>query len=96
MVAVVKAGANVPELSDNADKSAFELPALVTIKVYVFVVPSCAVTNMLMVLLPTFKAIAPDTLPLVVVTPFTVIVAFASALVGVMVILVVALPTLAV
>ena len=40
--------------------------SLVTVMVYVFVVvPSCAVTNTSIVLLPTFKLNEPDGLPLV-------------------------------
>ncbi len=41
---------------------------------------------MVMVLLPTLRAIAPDALPLATVVPFTVIDAVASAAVGVTVI----------
>ena len=49
-----------------------------------------------MVFAPTAKAIAPDALPLITAIPFTVMVELASALVGVIVKLVVALLTLAV
>ena len=50
------------------------------------VVPSCAVANMVIALLPTLNAIAPDALPLVTVTPFTLTVAVISFAVGVTVI----------
>ena len=60
------------------------------------VVPSCAVANMDIVLLPTLKAIAPDALPLVRVTPFTLTVAVISFKVGVAVIVLVPLFTVAV
>ena len=46
-----------------------------------------------MVLLPTFKAILPDELPLVTTVPFTVTIAEASFVVGVIVNDVTALPT---
>ena len=58
--------------------------ARVTVTVYVFVVvPSCAVTTVVMVFAPTERAIAPDALPEATVVPFTVMVAVASATVGV-------------
>ncbi len=60
VVADANAGLNVPELIAIALKSALEdKTALVTIKVYVFAVPSSAVTTMFMVLLPALNAIAP-------------------------------------
>ena len=76
---------------------ATELGVRVTVTVYVcVVVPSCAVTAVVIVLAPTFNAIADDAAPLATVVPFTFIVALASETVGVTVILVVALLTLAV
>ena len=60
------------------------------------VVPFWAVTTVVTVLAPTFRAIAPEALPLVVATPLTVTLAVASATVGVTVSEVVALLTLAV
>ena len=57
-------------------------------------VPSCAVTTTLITLpLPTTRGIAPDGLPLATVTVFTLMVAVASATVGVTVTDVVALLT---
>ena len=57
--------------------------ALVTVIVYVFVVlPSCAVTTVVMVLLPTLKLIEPLALPDVTVVPFTFTVAVLSVTVG--------------
>ena len=58
--------------------------------------PSCAVTTVVITLLPTLRAIAPEALPLVTVLPLTVTGAFAFVLVGVTVILLTALLTLAV
>ena len=60
------------------------------------VVPSWAVTTVVIVLAPTASAIAPEALPLLVATPLTVTLALASATVGVTVSEVVALLTLAV
>lgn len=58
--------------------------ALVTVTVYVLVeVPFCAVTTVVMTLLPTFKLIAPLAVPEATAVPFTVIVAFAWVRVGV-------------
>jgi len=57
------------------------------------VTPSCAVTLVVMVLPPTFKAILPDGPPLVTAVPFTVTVAVASLTAGVMVNEVTVLPT---
>ena len=59
-------------------------------------VPSCAVTTVVIVFVPTFRFIAPDADALATVVLFTFIVAFASETVGVTVMLVVALLTLAV
>ena len=71
--------------------------ALLNVMVYVPVVtPSCAVTTVVITLVPTFSAIAPDGLPDTTVVPLTFTVAAASLVVGVTVMLVMALPTLAV
>ena len=45
--------------------------------------PSCAVTTMLMTLVPSLRPIRPEALPETTLAPFTVIVAAASAAVGV-------------
>ena len=45
--------------------------------------PSCAVTNMVMVFAPTINGIAADAVPEVTAVPFTVTVAFGSVVVGV-------------
>jgi hypothetical protein len=70
--------------------------ALVTVIVYVFVEAFCAVTTTFIVFVPTLNIIEPDAVPLVTVEPFTVMLALASLFVGVTVILLVALLTLAV
>jgi len=57
------------------------------------VVPSCAVTMVLMVFAPTFKVTLPLALPDVTVLPPTVTVALAWVTVGVTVMLLVALVT---
>ncbi len=59
-------------------------------------VPSCAVTTVVMVLLPTFNEIAPLAEPLLTVVPLTLTVALLSVTVGVTVMLFVALVTAAV
>ena len=65
--------------------------------VYVFVViPSCAVTTVVMVLGPKFKLIGADAVPDETTEPFTFIVAVGSATVGVTVTEVTALATLSV
>ena len=82
-------GLNVPLLRLKFASNAFDEADLVTVVVYdCVVVPSCAVTNILMVLLPTFSATGDD-----VALPFIVTVALASAVVGVTVTDVVALLT---
>jgi hypothetical protein len=53
----------------------------VTVNVYVFVVPSCAVTSTGIVLLPTFR-LTGDRLPLATAVPFTFTVALLSATTG--------------
>ena len=60
------------------------------------VVPSCAVTTTVIMLLPTFSEIEPEAEPEVTAVPLTVIVALAWVRVGVTVIEVVALATEAV
>ena len=47
------------------------------------VFPSCAVTIVVIVLLPSARAIGADAVPLVSVVPFTVTVAVASLVIGV-------------
>ena len=59
----------------------------------VVVVPSCAVTTMVTVLLPTLSEIDPEAEPEVTAVPLTVIVAFAWVRVGVTVIEVTELAT---
>ena len=58
--------------------------------------PSCAVTTIFIVLLPTLNEILPEALPLETVVPFTLTVAFAWLTVGVTVTVVFALDTLVV
>ena len=57
------------------------------------VVPSCAVTTIVIILLPTIKGMAADGVPEGTTTPLTLTVAVASLVVGVTVIDVVALLT---
>ena len=59
-------------------------------------VPSCAVTTVVIALVPTLSVIAPLAVPDTTVVPLTFIVAVASVTVGVTVIEVVAFVTLAV
>jgi len=70
--------------------------AQVTVTMYVFVVPSSAVTNVVMVLSPTAKAMLPEALPLATIVPFTVTVALRSVAVGLRVMDAIALLTEAV
>jgi len=71
--------------------------ARITIIVQILVVvPSSAVTTIVIVFSPTSKLIAPDAEPLATGVPFTVIVALVSAAVGVTVILVILFATEAV
>ena len=94
MVAPAKAGLSVPVLKVNPAKAALvDKAVLLTVKVYVLVVPSCAVTTVLTVLLPGLMVIAPDALPLDTAVPFTVTLAVASARVGVTVIVAVPIET---
>ncbi len=60
------------------------------------VVPSCAVTTVVIVFAPTARLIAPDALPDDTVAPLILMVAFGSAAVGVTVKLVTLFATLAV
>ncbi|MNP59593.1 hypothetical protein D3C76_1545980 [compost metagenome] len=92
---MLNAGDNVPVLSVSPLKSALEDAARVTVTVYVRVLPSPDVTITVIVLSPTFNAIA-WACPLATAAPFTVTVAEASAVVGVTFILATSLPTLAV
>ena len=86
MVPVAKAGVNVPLLILNAERLALVDDALVTVKVYVLVVvPSWAVTIVVMVFDPTFKAIGAEAVPEVTAVPLTVTVDVGTAVKGVMV-----------
>ena len=90
-------GDKVPSLTVRLNNPASEDGALVTTTVYVsIVVPSCAVTTVVIVFWPTFNGIWADGVPLATVTPFTFIVAVLSLIVGVTVIFVVELGTLSV
>ena len=51
-------------------------PALVTVMVYVVVVPSCAVPITVIVFAPVLREILPEAEPEETVVPFTVMVAF--------------------
>ena len=70
--------------------------ALVTVIVYVLVVAFSAVTSMVIVLVPSVKAIVPDADPLTTVVPFTVMIPLAWVLVGVTVIVLILFATSAV
>ena len=97
MVAGANAGLSGPMLGLILARLALAEALRVTVRVYVsVVVPSCAVTATVIVLAPTFNAIAPDGFPGETLMPFTFTAAFASATVGVIVMLVVVLETLAV
>ena len=94
---LANAGAKVPLLIFNADRVAMDDVERVTTTVYVFeVAPSCAVTTVVMVFAPVFKFIAADAVPEVTVVPLTFTVAVALLVVGVTVMEVTVLPTLAV
>ena len=87
MVAVANTGVNVPALIIKFERPALFDGARVTVTVYVLVVvPSCAVTTVVMVFGPTFSVIGPEAVPELTAAPFTVIVAVASLAVGVNVI----------
>lgn len=87
----------MPLLIVSPARAALLDAALVIVMVKVWVVtPSCAVTTVVMVLAPVFKAMAPEELPESIVAPFTVTVAVGSAVVGITVTEVTVLATLAV
>ena len=69
---------------------------LVTAILYVCDAPLCAVTTTAMALMPTLSAIVPEALPDSTAVPFTVMLAVASAVVGVKVNEVVPLVTISV
>ena len=96
MVPAAKVGESVPALRARPLRFAFEdVAARVAVTVYVLVVvPSSAVTTVVIVFEPTESAMEPEALPEVTVVPLTLIVALESAAVGVTVRLVVALGTL--
>ena len=82
-----KAGVKAPLLILNADRLALADAALVTVKVYVLVVmPSWAVTTVVMVFAPTLNAIGAEAVPGATAVPFTVTVDVGTAVKGVMVI----------
>ena len=85
----------MPELIAKEDKSLLELPARVTVIVYVPCVPSEAVTTMVIVFVPTAMLIALELTPDVTALPFTVIV-FPEIELGVKLIVEVEFPTLTV
>ncbi len=94
MVPLAKAGLSVPELIARFDNVATADGALVTVMVYVSVVlPSPAVTTVVIVFGPTAKGIAPEGVPEVTAMPLTFTVAVVSLVVGVTVMLVVTLLT---
>jgi hypothetical protein len=87
VVAGANTGLSVPVLNDSPARFATLDGNLVTVIVQVFVVvPSCAVTSIVMVLLPTASAIGALALPDVTDVPFTFTVAVESVTVGVTVI----------
>ena len=97
MVPLAKVGLRMPELGVRLDRVALdEGPRVITIVYVSVVVPSCAVTIVVIVLVPTLRPITPDAVPLVTGTPFTVTMALTSLVVGVTVIDAVALGTMAV
>ena len=82
----VKAGVKVPLLSLKAERLSLVDGARVAVMVYVFVVtPSWAVTTVVMVFGPTFKAIGAEAVPEATVVPFTFTVDVGTAVTGVMV-----------
>ena len=84
----------MPLLIARLERLAFDAAALVTVMVYDCVVmPSCAVTTVVIVLLPTFSAIGAEVFPPASAVPFTVNVALGSAVAGVIVTEAVALLT---
>ena len=96
-VPVANAGDSVPALNFKPARDALAEGARVTVIVYVFVVvPSCAVTTVVIVFSPTLKGIAAEAVPELTVVPFIFTAAFASDVAGVIFMLVVALGTFAV
>ena len=92
-----KTGDKVPVPGLRSDRLSLVDGAFVTVSVYVFVVvPFCAVTTVVMVLGPTTNGRLCEALPEATIVPLTVRVAVGSAVVGVMVIEAMPLPTLAV
>ena len=84
MVAALKVGDKTPRLITKCASFALLDGARVTIMVYVFVVvPSWAVTTVVMVLDPTANGSAPDAVPDVTAVPLTVTIACDSLVVGV-------------
>ena len=82
------AGVNVPLLILNAERLSLVDGARVAVMVYVLVVtPSWAVTMVVMVFGPTFKAIGAEAVPEATAVPFTVTVDVVTAVTGVIVIL---------
>ena len=65
MVAGAKAGVSVPLLSTRLLRLAFTLAARVTVTVVVALLPSWAVTTIVIVFVPTARAIAPEGVNLV-------------------------------
>ena len=91
---LLKAGLTTPLLVIKLSSFALLDGARFTVTVYVsMVTPSWAVTIVVILLLPTARAIAPDAEPDVTAVPFTVSVAVASLVVGVAVTDVMPLPT---
>ncbi len=86
-------GVNVPLLMARLVRLLFAEAVRVIVIVYVCVVPSCAVTIVVMVFGPTARFIGADAEPLATVAPLTMTVAVASLTVGVTVMLVVAFGT---
>ena len=75
MVPDANTGLKVPVLRAMFERLA-SVDCLVTVRVYVLVVvPSSAVTTVVMVLAPTDSAILPEATPLATVAPLTVILA---------------------
>lgn len=76
---LLNTGLMTPALAAKPDRFALVDAVLVTTIVYVLVViPSCAVTTTVIVLLPKLSGILAEATPLAVVTPFILILAVAS------------------
>ena len=83
-----KQALKAPLLTLNAERLALADGARVAVMVYVLVVvPSWAVTTVVMVFAPTFNAIGADALPEATAIPLTVTVDVGTAVTGVIVIL---------